>query len=119
MTIKKHVKTHKAVYISSSIALVGGIVVGLVSGRNTVVKSTAVQILAWKSTQTIEVFVEALGDPGNVIQDVATGTIYASQGQAAKELGLSASAISKHLHGITPHVKGHTFKFLGKAAVPA
>lgn len=75
------------------------------------------QILAWKSTQTIEVIIEALGDPGNIVQDTTTGTVYASQGQAARALGVDASTVSKHLNGVLPNVRGHVLTKLGKAAV--
>ena len=57
------------------------------------------------------------GDPGNIIQDNATGSIYASQSQAAKELGLRQIPPSRHLNGFSPNVKGHTFTKLGKAMV--
>lgn len=59
--------------------------------------------------------IKALGDPGNIIQDVSTGTIYASQNQAARELGVSKTAVFNHLHGKTSQVAGHRLKVVGKA----
>lgn len=59
--------------------------------------------------------IKALGDPGNIIQDVSTGTIYASQNQAARELGVSKTAVFNHLHGKTSQVAGHKLKVVGKA----
>ncbi len=63
----------------------------------------------------MRVFINPLGDPGNVVQCVETGTIYASQGQAAKELGVSAARISQHLNGSTPNLFGNHLIILGKA----
>jgi hypothetical protein len=83
------------------------------------VSNRLIQVLTYKSNQTLEVFIEALGDPGNIIQDTTTGIIYASQGQAAKELGVTPGYVSQHLHGRQDHVKGHILKNLGKAMVPS
>lgn len=118
--IKLHVKEHKAVYITGGVCLLVGALGGAAYvSKNKMVDAKVIQGLAYKSpvTQTIEVWVEALGDPGNIIQDTTTGTIYASQGQAARELGVSAAGISKQLNGQTSHVNGHKFEKLGKAMV--
>ena len=125
-SIKNHVREHKKAYVvGGTVAAVGVAAgVGYILGVRTTPKnvdtlvapSNTINGLAWKPTQTIEVVVEALGDPGNIIQDLTTGTIYASQNQAARELGVNAARISEHLAGKIPHVKGHTFEFLGKAA---
>lgn len=117
--IKNHFEKNKQLYIGIGVGVGVSVVSTLVLRQPKVVgtlsKNQITALLAWKPQQTLEVYIEALGDPGNVIQDLTTGTIYASQGQAARALNLSASAISKHLKGLTPHVKGHTFKLLGKA----
>lgn len=116
--IEAHFKRNKKTYLACGgtavIAVVGTL---YYSKTRPMVSNTINQGLAYKSPPTIEVWIEALGDPGNVIQDTTTGTIYASQGQAARELGLKAPAISKHLNGLSPHVNGHTFTKLGKASV--
>ncbi len=118
--VKTHVRQRRAIYISAG----AGVVVGaagaaLLYKTATVLNVRQVQILPYKSTQTVEVYVEALGDPGNIVQDTTTGIIYASQGQAARELQLSPSELSKHMRGRNNHVKGHVFELLGKAAVPS
>lgn len=118
--VKEHFVKHKTVYLTVSGVIVGTLVGAAATvylSKNPTIVNKPIQILTWKSKQTIEVFVEALGDPGNVIQDVSTGIIYASQGQAARELGLSPARLSEHLHGELDHVKGHVFKLLGKAGV--
>ena len=122
--IKKHFKKNKVVYISTACGVGVGLVAGILISKNVVNKTTVAEmknIVAWKPTQitkqVIEVTVEALGDPGNVVQDTTTGTIYASQGQAARALDVSPSEISKHLAGQKSAVRGHVFVKLGKALV--
>lgn len=117
---KQHLKNHKAVYVTGGICLVvGAASAGLVLRKapENSVDSKIYQILAWKPKATLEVYIEALGDPGNIIQDVTTGTIYASQNQAAKALGVLPCRVSDHLNGRSEHVLGHTFEKLGKAHV--
>lgn len=121
--IKQHVKKYQTYYI------VGGAVVSAAgcgylgykfgSARfvENEVNSKINQVLSYKPKATIEVHVEALGDPGNIIQDITTGTIYASQNQAAKELGVSSWAVSQHLKGEIPDAGGHELVKLGKAMV--
>lgn len=126
--IKKHVNDHKKVYlIAGAVVTVGAAAgAGYILGTRTVPKEISTQVapsqtaaLCYKPmlTQTVEVTVEALGDPGNIIQDLTTGTIYASQNQAAKALGVYPARISEHLAGKIPNVQGHMLQFLGKAAV--
>lgn len=77
------------------------------------------QLLSWKPVATIEITIEALGDPGNIIQDITTGTIYASQNQAAKALGVSKTAVYRNLKGESDLIGGtHKLVNLGKAYVP-
>lgn len=122
--IKKHFKKNKVVYISTACGVSAGLVAGILISKNVVNKTTVAEmknIVAWKPTQitkqVIEVTVEALGDPGNVVQDTTTGIIYASQGQAARALGVSPATMSHHLAGKFNHIKGHSFIKLGKAMV--
>ena len=127
--VTKHVTDHKRAYI------IGGAVVGVsaiaagsyilgarsvpreVENFTNVEPKNIINGLAWKPVQTIEVTVEALGDPGNIIQDVTTGTIYASQNQAAKALGVDKSVVTRYLQGTLDSVKGHQLVNLGKAHV--
>lgn len=116
--IKNHFRENKKYYITGASCLAVGAVGGAaICWRSPQVSSKIVQILSYKPQATLEVFIEALGDPGNIIQDTTTGIIYASQGQAARELGLNPSELSKHLKGRNSHVKGHVFEKLGKAMV--
>lgn len=122
--VKEHVRENKKYYVVGGV-IVGGIAIGTagyILGSKTAPKEvmnhiSPRQTLNWKPTQTLEVYVEALGDPGNIIQDMTTGTIYASQRQAAEALGVDPSSVSRHLAGKFPDVKGHILKNLGKAHV--
>lgn len=122
MSLKQHWQNNKKTYLACGVTaiVVGGVTYMLTrDGKVTVAVMQLKQIgVLNRAHQTIEVYVEALGDPGNIIQDLTTGTIYASQGQAARELGLPISSISNQLNGRSAHVKGHIFEKLGKAAVP-
>ena len=121
--VKTHITKYKAVYITGGVCLVVGAVVGLkCSGpsfieNNIKPKNQNIAAVIWKPKQTLEVHIEALGDPGNIIQDTTTGAIYASQNQAAKALGVNRARISEQLAGKIPDVNGHSFDFLGKAHV--
>jgi hypothetical protein len=115
--VKKHLKENRVTYYVGATCLVVGAAVGLSLNSKALIHIRPIQVMTWKSKQTIEVFIEALGDPGNIIQDITTGSVYASQGQAARELGVSPARISEHLSGKLPNVKGHVFKFLAKAPV--
>ena len=120
-SIKNHVREHKKVYVCTGVSLGVGIAIGFGVSRNTMpamVNVRPIQALNYKSTQTVEVVVEALGDPGNIVQDLTTGTIYASQNQAAKALGAYPADVSRHLKGLSNSVKGHKLAKLGKACVP-
>lgn len=120
--VKTHVQTHKTVYIVGAVCLTVGVLggVALTKRASTISVDPKInQFMSWKPNATLEVHIEALGDPGNIIQDVTTGTVYASQGQAARALNVNPSRISEHLSGKIPNVNGHAFQFLGKADVVA
>lgn len=124
--IKTHFRENKKLYVG--IAIGAGVTIVAVS-TCIILRSSTSEVgndfrvsprgVFYKSPieQRIDIRIEALGDPGNIIQDTTTGTVYASQGQAARELGLNPARISDHLNGRSPHVKGHVFEVLGKATV--
>ncbi|QGJ89101.1 hypothetical protein PBI_UNTOUCHABLE_57 [Gordonia phage Untouchable] len=118
--VKNHIKRNKTVYIVGATCLVVGAVGGVAMVKTTSpikVQPKINQVLSWKPEAHLEVYIEALGDPGNIIQDTTTGTIYASQRQAAKALGVDPSRVSEHLKGARSHINGHELVKLGKAAV--
>lgn len=114
--VKTHLKENKELYIVGGVsAVVGGALTYAATKSTPAVNNSQTQLIAINSPQTMEVFIEALGDPGNIIQDVDTGIIYASQGQAARELGVSPSRVSDHLNGRLEHIGGHRLVKIGKA----
>ena len=116
--IKTHIQENKKFYAGVGVGVAVGVTVAVVLTKSDAQISPKIQqILSYKPHATMEVYIEALGDPGNIIQDLTTGTVYASQGQAARELGVSPARISEQLKGTRDHVNGHVFDVLGKASV--
>lgn len=115
--IKTHFRENKVVYYVGIGCTALGAASGLAVVSSPLVSNRLIQVLTYKSSQTLEVWIEALGDPGNIVQDTTTGIIYASQGQAAKELGVDPWMVSKHLHGEKDSINGHVLTKLGKAMV--
>ena len=125
-SIKNHIRKHKKAYVIGGTVAAVGVAAGVgyilrvrsvPQSVETSVNVRPIQVLAYKSKQTVRVYVETLGDPGDIIQDLTTGTIYASQGQAARALGVDPARISEHLQGKLPNVQGHKLSILVKAAV--
>ena len=121
--IKAHIKSNKAVYLVAGavVTAAGCVYVGYRVGSAKAIEqqlNNSITQIGIGNTATLEVYVEALGDPGNIIQDITTGTIYASQRQAARELGLDPARVSEQVRGIRDHVNGHKFEFLAKAIAP-
>jgi hypothetical protein len=129
-TVKQHVRNHKTAYTLGGATVVvaavaaGGYYYGVRTGANKAVALQYVSIVGNENTvtQTFEVYIEALGDPGNIVQEFIDGrptnNFWASQNQAAKEVGAWASDMSKHLNGKIDHINGRTFKRVGKPVVP-
>ena len=113
--IKSHIKNNRKVYIAAGIGILVGVAGTLALNR--VYFSEIVMTRIWSpgDNNIMKIFINPLGDPGNVVQCIETGTVYASQGQAARELGLDPSTISRHLNGEFPDVKGNHLVVLGKA----
>lgn len=115
--VKAHIIENKRVYLTGGAGFVLGAAAVYFRTDDPMVSNKQVQYIAVNSPQTMEVFIEALGDPGNIVQDIDTGTVYASQGQAARALGVSPSRVSDHLLGRLDNVGGHRLVKLGKATV--
>lgn len=114
-----HFRENKAAYLTGGVCFLAGVATTIIFVKKADVEISPKiqQILSYKPHAVLEVHIEALGDPGNIIQDMTTGTIYASQNQAARALGVRSARISEHLAGKIPNVSGHTLTKLGKAVV--
>jgi hypothetical protein len=119
--IKNHLKNNKTVYITGAICLVVGAAGTLLYSQKVVASSQEAKNIAlvnWKTLtfqqQTTIVELPSRGHRGNVILNDKTGRVYGSQNEAAKNLGVSSSAISRHLHGDWESVNGTTLTNLGE-----
>lgn len=117
--IKTHLQTNKKIYIAVGITVV---ITTTIVSTIFLLKSKAIgdkinMTRLWSpgDNNIMKVFINPLGDPGNVVQCVETGTVYASQGQAARELGVNASRISEHLTGKLSNIHGNHLVIVGKA----
>jgi hypothetical protein len=120
--IKKHFSENYKIYIVGGTCLVVGVIGGVLASRKgaeMIVDAYKLQINSPTTNNILTQFIlPALGDPGNVVQCLETGTTYASQGQAARELGVSATNIGNHLHGKISDINGLHLTVLGKAGQP-
>lgn len=55
--------------------------------------------------------------PGNIIRHLESGATFPSQNVAAEVMGISASNLSRHLHGKLGSVKGQHFVIVRKASL--
>ena len=121
--VKKHLSDNKTVYLASVIGLSSGLAIGGAIGYSLRSSGGLVAIAnhfsPFAKIEGVQVVIQALGDPGNIVQCVETGTVYASQNQAAKAMGVNRGTMSGHLNGGAPHVKNLHFVRLGKAEVPS
>jgi hypothetical protein len=74
----------------------------------------------WKSPgaeNIMQTVLERKGHPGYVVRCIETGKKFASQGEAARDTGVSAALMSSHLNGKVATVAGKTFERLGEATI--
>ena len=117
--IKDHVSRHKTTYIAGGVCFVLGAATAVVlKDKSSLVSVREYFNMKWHSPTTNQFIMPALGHPGNVVQCIETGTVYASQGQLARELGVDPWVVSNHLKGLLPDVKGFHLNILGKAGEP-
>ncbi len=119
--VRAHFEEHREAYIAGAACLLAGAV-----GATTVVArkpdilaaNKIIALLAWKPTQILEQHVIQIkrGRPGNPVRCVQTGSVFPSQGEAARSMGLSPGNLSQHLNGKYKHVGGYTFNRLEEAA---
>jgi hypothetical protein len=124
--VKAHIRTHRQKYIFAgscvlSAAAGAGAMKVLGAEQIAIVDSIKLTLLSWKSptTNTITQLLVRRGHPGNVVQCLETGEVFASQNAAAVSMGLNPGEVSKQVRGLIPDVRGHTFMMLGEAIAPS
>ena len=116
--VKDHVKKHKGVYIAGTAGVAVGATAAVVLTKSNIqiVDSCKVTLLQWKSPTVNTVQLVSRTNASNAVQCLETGEVFASQNRAADLLGISKSALSKHLNGLRPHASGLHFQRLTDAA---
>jgi hypothetical protein len=117
--IKQHVVRNKTAYLAGGVCFVLGAATAIaLKDKGSLVSVKEFLNMKWHSPTMTNIIMPSLGDPGNVVRDLDTGTIWASQGQSARSFGVDPWVVSNHLKGLLPDVKGHHLEVLGKAGQP-
>ncbi len=114
--IKNHLSENKVTYFVGTGCLVVGTAVGFFAfgGGVQIVDSLKVTLINWKSPHTSTTILVPQGNGyGYKVKDTTTGSLYPSQGCAAKALGVCPSVMSGHLTGKIDDVNGHILERIG------
>lgn len=129
--IKDHVKRHRIAYLLGSSAVVAGVVYFFtrsttavervsegVNAQEGLVNTASLSVSGKNHTLKNVSFIlsNRQGPPSWVVRCVETDKIFTSQLSAAKEMGLPAKEISRHLNGLRDHVRGFHFERICMAA---
>jgi hypothetical protein len=122
---KEHIKENKAVYIGTAAGFAAGIIIGVFAFTRKPVKpeemiesmkihiQTLIKGGRRNTTnvyQTVSMYGNVIGRPGNPVRDLTTGKEYTSESLAATAVGIPLSSLSKHLNGRQDHANGHRFE---------
>ncbi len=114
--VKNYLKENKTVYLVG----VGGVIVGALGvfltrgGGVQIVDSMKFTLIQWKSPHTSTTILIPQGNGyGYKVKDTTTGSLYPSQGSAARALGVWPSVVSGHLTGKLDDVNGHVLERIG------
>jgi hypothetical protein len=122
--IKAHFERNKTRYYIGSIVGVAGITCIIMRGQSSVVRnaasegvtdllSSSVRPLAFFSKQIVNIVTvierEGRGHPGYLTICEETKEIFRTQGAAARHIGVTATAMSRHMLGDLPHINGLHF----------
>jgi hypothetical protein len=123
--LEAHFKKHRNAYVGIAV----GIGIGLVMTRclgaesKTVIGDVVIgdetNVIAGHNNILNQVsYIDSLrqGPPSWVVRCLETGEVFTSQKAAAKAMGISASHLSRHLHGNLAVVRGYTFERICMAA---
>ena len=126
-SIRGHFERHKFAYgLGAGIVIAGftSVIIGSVAssvpiGRGvTVTAKRGITVLGRRvEMNNVSVFASnRQGAPSWVVRCMETNGIFSSQLSAAKEMGIDASTLSKHLNGVFPHAQGYHFERICMAA---
>lgn len=123
-TIKNWAIEHEEFLKGLGLGLCVGIGFGFGAGYIAAPKQISV-IAQYKPVASAPEVIQQLirrGHPGNIIKCVETGEVFASQNRAADALGVSKTALGKHLKGFADSANGYHFELIGEmpsAPIPA
>lgn len=113
--VKTKIKENKGAVITGIICLTVGAAIGFIARDKIGVKGIQINLFSPHAQNIMQTILERKGHPGYVVRCIETGKKFASQGDAARKLGISPAALSSHLNGKTASVSGMTFERLGEA----
>lgn len=122
--IKRHINENRKLYLMGTTCVLTGAAVAALYYHKIIIPGLPKAELINAPTLTtngdnspivsIIQTLERRGHPGNVIQCVETGEIFASQRRVCEVFDISSSALSKHLNGLKESIKDLHFKRLGE-----
>ena len=114
--VKQHIKENKTAYVTGAVCLVTGAAGALLLAEKADVNVSPQikQVLSYKpeAHQTVVVVLEERANLSKPVRVKGTDKIFASQNEAARQLGLSAKAISGHLNGKYDSADGVVLEWL-------
>lgn len=113
--IKIHFRENKKLYIAGGISLTVGVVGGAFLTSNGVQIVDSFKLVNWKSSHESVTVLVRRGHPGNIVKNLETGELFASQNRAAAMNGINKGEMSKHLRGLQESINGLHFEKLGEA----
>jgi hypothetical protein len=113
-SVRTHVKKNKNVYIAGGVCLVVGAAVGVVAITKMSPNAEVVQKITQighHNTALMITFIEH-STPSKRLHLVDTNQYFDSISQAARELKIPLSTLSKHVNGHIPNVRGMVFEVI-------
>lgn len=113
--VKNHVKENKSAYIAGGVCLLIGSVGTALAFHNANISIANPAIVNYKPiANTIQVSMTRPGPKSFIVQCLEDQKTWPSLRQAAKDLNVNPSELSKHLKGGVPAVNGLHFEKLGE-----
>lgn len=116
--IQTHLNENKKLYIGVSIGVLAGVSAMLISKHkasiNPELQTAQKMLIVGKARDVNQVMINLIerSTPSKPIHLVGTSQYFDSISEAARQLGLDRTMISKHINGHIPDVKGAIFEVL-------